>query len=697
MSSAPLDHRLLAITGYTDRLSAFPGESIRVHASSIHESGSLQLMRLGHDGTHFTREAVSAPQSIELAHRNAELGSYGIVDSVNLPAAPFTLCTWVWVSLLPSRAAPATLLAFAGLSLTLDATGTVTFGIDQHKVNSNRVLLPRRWYQVSGGLDADRRPFLMVRAQHAAVGETEPERTVGLESVAWQARSGALIFGRDLNGKLEEVCITGSGGGTLTHTPLRLDFARGITTWLVHDDQGNPVGRVAGMPTRAARGRHWDGSEHAWRHAVHQYAAIHFHTDDQGDQRWPVTATVDLPADLTTGVYAIALSAGGEVDYLPFVVRRKHGAPASLLLVLPTLTYQAYALWHLAETSELCMQFARANGYHSLYDTHADSSPVVLASLRRPLLNVRPDHLFENLVCHGLSADLHLVGWLIRQGFDFDVATDHDLDAAGVSLLSPYRAVLTGQHPEYVTARMLDALQGYIDRGGNLAYLGGNGFYWAATIDPDDASIAELRRGPQVRFSPTGSFAFRLEGDVGEEHFQLTGAPGGLWNTLGRPVGALVGVTHAWGSVRAGHARPYRRTPASRDPRVAHLFAGIGDEEIIGERGAFFGAAASFEVDFAHHLLGTPAHALVVATAEMPEGSPLESVALPVIQAVSPADATRSRHADLTYFETASGGAVFSVGSMGWIGALSHDGDRNAASRLTANALRGFKIGRESP
>jgi N,N-dimethylformamidase len=64
---------------------------------------------------------------------------------------------------------------------------------------------------------------------------------------------------------------------------------------------------------------------------------------------------------------------------------------------------------------------------------------------------------------------------------------------------------------------------------------------------------------------------------------------------------------------------PYRRTPASFDPRVAHLFEGIGGDELIGEKGAFLGAAASYEVDFANVLMGTPAHALVIATARMPE------------------------------------------------------------------------------
>jgi N,N-dimethylformamidase len=44
----------------------------------------------------------------------------------------------------------------------------------------------------------------------------------------------------------------------------------------------------------------------------------------------------------------------------------------------------------------------------------------------------------------------------------------------------------------------------------------------------------------------------------------------------------------------------------------------------------------------------------------------------------------------MVYFATGKGGAVFSASSVGWNGALSHNGDQNAASRLTANVLRSF-------
>jgi N,N-dimethylformamidase len=154
----------------------------------------------------------------------------------------------------------------------------------------------------------------------------------------------------------------------------------------------------------------------------------------------------------------------------------------------------------------------------------------------------------------------------------------------------------------------------------------------------------------------------------------------------------MVGVT--WTCTGWETGAPYRRNAASFDPRVAHLFAGIGDDELIGEKGAFLGAAASMEVDLAHPLLGTPAHALVVATAAMPAA--YDKCALfPILGLVGKEDdKSRLRRGDIVYFEARGGGAVFSTGSMGWIGALSHDGDRNAASRLTANALRSFIEGR---
>jgi N,N-dimethylformamidase len=42
------------------------------------------------------------------------------------------------------------------------------------------------------------------------------------------------------------------------------------------------------------------------------------------------------------------------------------------------------------------------------------------------------------------------------------------------------------------------------------------------------------------------------------------------------------------------------------------------------------------------------------------------------------------------FFETPAGGAVFSVGSIAWYGALAHRGYDNDIARITTNVLRRF-------
>ena len=46
--------------------------------------------------------------------------------------------------------------------------------------------------------------------------------------------------------------------------------------------------------------------------------------------------------------------------------------------------------------------------------------------------------------------------------------------------------------------------------------------------------------------------------------------------------------------------------------------------------------------------------------------------------------------ADLVFFETPQGGAVFSTGSVAWAGSLAHDGYDNDVSRITGNVIRRF-------
>src|SRR5207249_5773072 len=141
-----------------------------------------------------------------------------------------------------------------------------------------------------------------------------------------------------------------------------------------------------------------------------------------------------------------------------------------------------------------------------------------------------------------LGADMHLLDWLETEGFERDVITDHELHRDGLDLLARYRVVLTGAHPEYWTERMLDALAAYLDGGGRLMYLGGNGFYWVASVDPAQPHVIELRRG----ISGTRAWESR----PGEWYHSTTGELGGIWRVRGWSPQRLVGVGFAsqgWG------------------------------------------------------------------------------------------------------------------------------------------------------
>lgn len=203
------------------------------------------------------------------------------------------------------------------------------------------------------------------------------------------------------------------------------------------------------------------------------------------------------------------------------------------------------------------------------------------------------------------NADTHILDWLETLGQPFDIVTDEDLETEGEAAIAGYRAVITGTHPEYYSLRMLDVLQSYVDGGGRLMYMGGNGFYWRVSYHPTLPGVIECRK------SEDGIRAFAPL--PGEFYASFTGEYTGLWRRNGRPPNALAGV----GMVSQGFdiSSPYIRTEASRDPRAAFIFEGV-DDDVIGDYGLSGGGAAGLELDAADRSWGTPPHALVLASSE---------------------------------------------------------------------------------
>jgi N,N-dimethylformamidase len=540
--------------------------------------------------------------------------------------------------------------------------------------------------------------------------EAEAGVAAGIHIAACEAEDGA--WGTEVfNGKIDsprlfETALTDSQLDLLAQGADPAEVARGklAGAWdmsvaldsacVIDRSPAAAHGTCVNMPTRAVTGHRWKGQTLSPAEDPSLYGAIHFHDDDLADAGWSHDLELPIDSNLVCGLYAVKLSSGEDRAYVPFYVRPAAGAPtAPVLFLAPTNTYLAYANDRLAVTDveavaaregaplrpidQFVAEHPALGG--SLYDTHRDGSGICYASRLRPMPNIDPTHLDASLNRpRHFAADLHLLNWLATQGQHVDTATDEDLHREGAELLRPYRVILTGSHPEYWTGAMLDALTAHLEGGGSLMYLGGNGFYWVTSFHSEAPHVIEVRRG---------GFAATWHGMPGEEHHSSTGEQGGKWRQRGRGASGLAGVTTMGYGMGPGVG--YRRLPQSHDERTSFIFEGVEGER-FGDFGPAFQGAAGDEVDATDPTLSTPTHAAVLARSETLVGylPMLENELVYLPNRVG--ENNPQIRSELVYFETGHGGAVFSVGSINWCGALAYNDYDNDVCTITGNVLRKF-------
>ncbi len=743
------------IVGYADRYSVRAGNTIRFMVSCKLPGYKADVVRLIHgdvnpEGPGFKDKFVQSVGTFEGRFQEVVNGSHvAVPDSPPLRiTGSFTLAAWISCTT-PSKSSQGILTKWsesggAGYGMMLDGEHGLTLCIGSADGRVERIStgVPVRapalhspaWYFVAASYDAATGRVILYQQpktiwpmdESAAVVEREigsvkvAENGVPLivagycEGEATQG-SGPRVAGH-LNGKIDSPALFGRALSLQELDSLRdgastsdvgdgliaaWDFGRDFATNRITDVSGNDLhGSAVNRPTRAMKGHNWTANYTDFNRAPQEYGAIHFHDDDLDDARWDVSFEVEVPPDLSSGVYAARLTEGDSEDYVPFFVRPAEGAPQSkILLLIPTNSYLTYANNHSYARTEYAGRVAwepstpqdlyiAENHLNSTYDVHTDGSPVFYSSRLRPNLTMRPKYNFWYLrLGRGgpwqFNGDLHLVDWLDEQGYAYDVATDEDLQNEGADLLAPYNVVVTGSHPEYWTTQGLDAVDAYLAAGGRLMYLGGNGFFSVVSFPPDSTHCIEMRRT-----------AARPHDEAGQSNHSFTGEPGMNWNARGRPSGRILGVGSSTGT-GFDYSMPYHRLEDSHDPRAAFIFEGIGRDEVIGNFGLKQGGAGGVEIDRADYGLGTPPHALVLATA-----SGFSDHYQLIMEAESVGDYSRGRRrggsqnplvrSDLVYFEGPAGGGVFSVGSIAWCGSLSHNGYDNNVSRITKNVLDRF-------
>jgi len=183
---------------------------------------------------------------------------------------------------------------------------------------------------------------------------------------------------------------------------------------------------------------------------------------------------------------------------IPFVVRpASAGARARILLAAADTTYEAYNFW-----GGRCVYGYGCSGLDN------DGEPVINYFWENPnsgapgsggflrALSVSFLRPFTSAVTTTFGIpitklqtyEVPLIQWLERNGFDVDVCVASDLDQHG-EILSNYRMLVSPGHDEYWSEGMRNAVEDFVTKGGNAAFLSGNTCWWAIGLSLDGSTM----------------------------------------------------------------------------------------------------------------------------------------------------------------------------------------------------------------
>ncbi|MCW5854014.1 MAG: carboxypeptidase regulatory-like domain-containing protein [Anaerolineae bacterium] len=243
---------------------------------------------------------------------------------------------------------------------------------------------------------------------------------------------------------------------------------------------------------------------------------------------------------------------------------------------------------------------------------------------------------------HIAPAEWRLLGWLEREGFAYDYYAETQFHSGALNL-DDYRVLIISTHPEYWSRDMYYKLKTWVfERGGKLLYLGGNGLNCEVEF-PDETTMI-------VQNGNEGNSWKMLDQGI-ESRFHLRN----------ESEANLLGVVYNDSGIMT--AAPYRVVDAGH-----WVFEGTGvrNGDTFGERSLHMripGGASGHETDKISPSSPATVHLLAKGLNSDNGGG------------------------EIVHFDTTSGGAVFSVGSICYVSSILVD---DTVSRITANVLRRF-------
>ena len=316
---------------------------------------------------------------------------------------------------------------------------------------------------------------------------------------------------------------------------------------------------------------------------------------------WPVALQVEIGADWPSDGYLVILEGqhpNGSARHAHVVlVRGRLDAPAPLLLIACTSTWNAYNEW------------GGSNHYEGIAGPDGDQFSPTL-STQRPWTKGFAEQPAEapRIACdppppglppeyphmrwahaNGFSKKYASSGWahyerpfaqwLVRAGYAFDIATQHELQY-DPGLLDRYRAAVIVGHDEYWSWEMRDTIDAWLETGGRLARFAGN-FYWQIRMEN------EGRRQVCYKYRARGEDPMR-----GTDRITTT------WDAhdIGRPAAATMGLSGARGIYAQWSGCVARGSGGFTIYRPEHWIfggTGLGYGDVLGAEARIFG----YEVD----------------------------------------------------------------------------------------------------
>lgn len=250
--------------------------------------------------------------------------------------------------------------------------------------------------------------------------------------------------------------------------------------------------------------------------------------------------------------------------------------------------------------------------------------------------------------CGMAPAEWRLLAWLEREGYSYDLYSEHQLHSGELDL-GAYKILMLGVHPEYWSRTMYERVKIWVfDEGGRLMYLGGNGLNCEVEF-LDDATLRF-----NTYLGTTGGEMAAIDPETGRQ----------VESRFHRRVESeanLLGVVCTDSGIMT--AAPFEALNAEH-----WIFRGTGLKN-----GDTFGGANLHERCSG----GASGH----ETDKMSPSSPPNIVLL--AKGLNP----DKGGAEMVYHETACGGAVFSTGSITYCASLLVD---PAISRITGNVIDRF-------